>query len=229
MKFEKLLEAVPDALVGMDQKGVIRFVNAQTESLFGFDRDELIGQRIETLVPEPLWQIYAQNREQYFADPRTRSSGLEVELSGRHHNGGEFPINISMSLIDTGDVLLVITGAGDVARQQQAVRTRPPPEPLRQLRWNVGYSALLGRDRDRPRNSAITAPSDSRVSVTSVRPLRPYAVRWVASATKTSPRRATATKLMSAPAATANRPQELQASEKAESARVNRYPPCAIP
>jgi PAS domain S-box-containing protein len=121
-RFEKLLEAVPDALVGMDQKGVIRFVNAQTESLFGFDRDELIGQRIETLVPEPLWQIYAQNREQYFADPRTRSSGLDLELSGRHHNGGEFPINVSMSNIDTGDVLLVITGAGDVARQQQAVK-----------------------------------------------------------------------------------------------------------
>ena len=54
---EKLLEAVPDALVGMDQEGVIRFVNAQTESLFGFDRDELIGQPVETLVPEPLWQF----------------------------------------------------------------------------------------------------------------------------------------------------------------------------
>jgi len=121
-RFEKLLEAVPDALVGMDQEGVIRFVNYQTESLFGFDRDELIGQRIETLVPEPLWQIYAQNREQYFADPRTRSSGLDLELSGRHHNRGEFPINVSMCHIDTGDVLLVITGAGDVARQQQAVK-----------------------------------------------------------------------------------------------------------
>src|SRR5665647_839732 len=121
-RFEKLLEAVPDALVGMDQEGVIRFVNYQTESLFGFDRDELIGQRIETLVPEPLWQIYTQNREQYFADPRTRSSGLDLELSGRHHNRGEFPINVSMCHIDTGDVLLVITGAGDVARQQQAVK-----------------------------------------------------------------------------------------------------------
>src|SRR5664280_2649887 len=121
-RFEKLLEAVPDALVGMDQEGVIRFVNYQTESLFGFDRDELIGQRIEALVPEPLWQIYAQNREQYFADPRTRSSGLDVELSGRHHNGGEFPIHVSMSHIDTGDVLLVITGVDDVAAQQRAVK-----------------------------------------------------------------------------------------------------------
>jgi PAS domain S-box-containing protein len=51
-RFESLLEAVPDALVGMDQKGVIRFVNRQSESLFGFDRDDLVGQPIETLVPE---------------------------------------------------------------------------------------------------------------------------------------------------------------------------------
>jgi PAS domain S-box-containing protein len=121
MRFENLLEAVPDALVGMDQKGMIRFVNRQTESLFGYDRDQLIGQRIDMLAPETLWQIYAQHQKDYFADPRTRSSGLDVELSGRHHNGGEFPIHASMTSIDTGDVLLVITGVGDVATQQRAV------------------------------------------------------------------------------------------------------------
>jgi PAS domain S-box-containing protein len=121
-RFESLLEAVPDALVGMDQKGVIRFVNRQTELLFGYDRDDLIGLPVETLVPEPLWQIYAQHKEGYFADPRTRSSGLDVELSGRHHNGGEFSIHVSMSHIDTGDVLLVITGVDDVAAQQRAVK-----------------------------------------------------------------------------------------------------------
>ena len=122
-RFESLLQAVPDALLGMDQEGVIRFVNRQAESLFGYDRDKMVGQLIETLVPDPLWQIYAQNREKYFADPRTRSSGLEVELSGLRHDGTEFPINISMSHIDTGDVLLVITAVSDVSRQQQAVRS----------------------------------------------------------------------------------------------------------
>jgi PAS domain S-box-containing protein len=108
--------------VGMDQKGMISFVNRQTESLFGYDRDELIGRPVETLVPEPLWQIYAQHKEDYFADPRTRSSGLDVVLSGRHQDGGEFPINVSLSHIDTGDVLLVITAVGDVAKQKLAVK-----------------------------------------------------------------------------------------------------------
>jgi PAS domain S-box-containing protein len=121
-RFESLLEAVPDALVGMDQKGVIRFVNRQTESLFGYDRDDLIGQRIEMLVPESLWQIYAEHRQDYFADPRTRSSGLELVLSGRQRDGTEFPINISLSHIDTGDVLLVVTAVRDVTQQKQAVK-----------------------------------------------------------------------------------------------------------
>jgi PAS domain S-box-containing protein len=121
-RFEKLLEAVPDALVGMDQKGVIRFVNRQTESLFDYDRAQLTGQFIELLVPEPLWQIYAQNRDEYFADRKTRSTGLEVELVGRKRDGTEFPVNISMAHIDTGDVLLVITAVSDVKKQKVAIR-----------------------------------------------------------------------------------------------------------
>jgi len=121
-RFEKLLEAVPDALVGMDQKGMIQFVNRQTESLFGYDRDQLIGRPIETLLLEPLWQIYVEHRDDYFTDPRTRSSGLDLELSGRQADGTEFPVNISLSHIDTGDVLLVVTAASDVTQQKQAVK-----------------------------------------------------------------------------------------------------------
>jgi len=122
-KFEHLLEAVPDALVGMDQEGVIRFVNRQTESLFGYERDQLIGQTVDTLVPENLGQIYSELRDNYFTDPSTRSLGLRVELTGRQQDGTEFPINISLSHIDTGDVLLVITAVGDVAIHQRAVQT----------------------------------------------------------------------------------------------------------
>ena len=73
---ENELEVVPDALVGMDQTGVIRFVNHQTESLFGYDRDDLVGQPIQMLVPEYLWEVYTEHREDYFADPMTRSMGL---------------------------------------------------------------------------------------------------------------------------------------------------------
>src|ERR1035437_3447583 len=120
-KFKSLLEAVPDALVGMDQAGVIRFVNRQTESLFGYDRDDLVGQPIQTLVPEYLWEVYSEHREQYFADARSRSMGLDLELGGRQQDGTELPVNISLSHLDTGDVLLVITAVREVNGHAQAL------------------------------------------------------------------------------------------------------------
>jgi len=120
-KFEGLLEAVPDALVGMDQAGVIVFVNHQTESLFGYDRDDLVGQPIQMLVPEYLWEVYSEHREEYFADPRSRSMGLDLQLGGRHQDGGEVPVNITLSHLDTGDVLLVMTAVREVTRHAQAL------------------------------------------------------------------------------------------------------------
>jgi len=162
-RFESLLEAVPDALVGMDQKGVIRFVNRQTELLFGYDRDDLIGQPVETLVPELLWQIYAEHQKDYFADPRTRSSGLDLELGGRHNDGSEFPINVSLSHIDTGDVLLVITATRDVARQKQAVKNAQLTAAIMQYSddaiiastlagvitsWNLAAERMYGYSRE---------------------------------------------------------------------------------
>jgi PAS domain S-box-containing protein len=119
-KFESLLEAVPDALVGMDTSGGIRFVNHQSEMLFGYGRDDLVGRHVETLVPETLWHVYVAHREDYFADPRTRAMGLDLELSGRHRDGREFPVIVRLSQIDTGDVLLEFATVTDLTRSRQA-------------------------------------------------------------------------------------------------------------
>ena len=67
-----LLDAVPDALLGVDRAGVIRFVNHQTELLFGYDRDDLVGAPIETLVPESVRSVHKVHRERYVAAPFTR-------------------------------------------------------------------------------------------------------------------------------------------------------------
>jgi PAS domain S-box-containing protein len=120
-RFESLLEAVPDALVGMDQKGAIRFVSHQTESLFGYGRDDLVGQPIQTLVPQYLCEVYTEQRQECFADPRSRSMGLDLHLSGRQQDGTELPVNISLSHLDTGDVLLVITAVREVTRHRRAL------------------------------------------------------------------------------------------------------------
>ena len=118
---ENLLEAVPEALVGFDQAGVIRFVNHQTEILFGYDRDNLVGQPLQMLVPKHLWRIYTEHQEKYLADPRTRSMGLDLELIGRQQDGTELPVNVSLARIDTGDVLLAIRATHDVTKRRQAL------------------------------------------------------------------------------------------------------------
>jgi PAS domain S-box-containing protein len=119
-KFDSLLEAVPDALVGMDNAGKIRFVNHQSELLFGFERDDLIGHHIGNLVPEALWHVYLAHREDYFADPRSRAMRLDLDVIGRRSDGAEFPVIVSLSGIDTGDVLLEFAAVGEVTRKKQA-------------------------------------------------------------------------------------------------------------
>src|SRR5664279_3525012 len=120
-RLENLLEAVPEALVGVDQSGMIRFINHQTESLFGYERGNLIGQSIDTLVPEDLWGIYTAHRQGYFADPKTWSMGLDLEVVARQRDGTEFAVNVNLSPIDTGDVLVLVKAAGDVTKRKEAL------------------------------------------------------------------------------------------------------------
>ena len=119
-QFESLLEAVPDAMVGVDQAGAIRFVNRQTELLFGYDRADLVGQPIETLVPESLQQVHTGLREGYVAAPRTRAMGADLELSGRQADGTVFPVDVSLSHIDAEDGALVIATVRDMTDRKKA-------------------------------------------------------------------------------------------------------------
>src|SRR5674476_625114 len=75
----------------------------------------------DRLVPEYLWEVYSEHREEYFADPRSRSMGLDLELIGRQGDGTQFPVNITLSHIDTGDVLLRISAALEVTKRKQAL------------------------------------------------------------------------------------------------------------
>jgi PAS domain S-box-containing protein len=122
-KFESLLEAAPDAMVGVDRTGTIRFVNRQTELLFGYDRDELVGQLIETLVPESSRNVHPGHRSGYFGSPGTRAMGAGLALSGRRRDGSEFPVDISLSSIDTEEGLLVTAAVRDITDRKQAEAT----------------------------------------------------------------------------------------------------------
>lgn len=73
--------------MGMDTSGVIRFVDHQSELLFGYERADLVGRHVQTLVPDSLWQVFVAHRDDYFADPRTWGMGLDLELSARRRDG----------------------------------------------------------------------------------------------------------------------------------------------
>jgi diguanylate cyclase (GGDEF)-like protein/PAS domain S-box-containing protein len=119
-KFESVLDAAPDAMVGVDELGTIQFVNRQTEAVFGYDRTELIGLPIDMLVPESLRHVHLTHREGYFADPRTRSMGAGLELYGRRRDGTEFPVDIALSAVDTDDGLMVTAAVRDITERKGA-------------------------------------------------------------------------------------------------------------
>ena len=108
-----LLEALPDALLGVDQSGLIRFVNHQSESLFGYAPGELVGMPVETLVPQSHRQAHEAHRESYNAAPRTRPMGTDLFLIGLRRDGTEFPVDISLGHLDTEDGLLVVASVRD--------------------------------------------------------------------------------------------------------------------
>src|SRR5450631_3724771 len=116
--FEDLLEAIPDALVGVDEAGVIRFVNRQTESMFGYQRDDLIGALLETLVPESVRQAHTAHRERYGTDPRTRPMGADLRLTGRRRDGSEFPVDVALSPTDSQDQVSVIAAVRDMTDRE---------------------------------------------------------------------------------------------------------------
>jgi PAS domain S-box-containing protein len=120
--FEQLLEAAPDAIVGVDDKGEIVLVNGQTEALFGYLRDDLLGQAVEMLVPERFRDGHPGHRQGYFAEPRTRPMGAELELYGRRQDGSEFPAEISLSSIETENGRLATAAIRDVTKRRAAER-----------------------------------------------------------------------------------------------------------
>jgi PAS domain S-box-containing protein len=117
---QSLIEAVPDALVGVDEAGVIQFVNSQTQALFGYGPGDLIGEPLETLVPQTLRTGHIAHRASYIADPRIRPMGTDMHLVGLRRDGTEFPVDIALSYVKNEDGMVVIAAVRDMTRYQRA-------------------------------------------------------------------------------------------------------------
>ncbi|MCH7985910.1 MAG: PAS domain S-box protein [Acidobacteria bacterium] len=133
-KYQGLLEAAPDGVVVIDRKGRMVLVNAQAEKMFGYSREEMLGQPIELLVPQRFHGPHIKHHATYFSDPGTRTMGAGQDLLGRRKDGSEFPVDISLSPFQAEEGLLVTSIVRDITERKRAEEERQrSAERFRQL------------------------------------------------------------------------------------------------
>ncbi|MBZ5725162.1 MAG: PAS domain S-box protein [Acidobacteriia bacterium] len=114
-----LLESASQAIIGADRTGKIVLANQRTEEMFGYDRGELMGSRIELLLPESKRGVHTRDRDDYFARPRVRHMGIGMDLSGRRKDGVEFPVEVSLSYVELDEGLFAIAFVSDISQRKQ--------------------------------------------------------------------------------------------------------------
>ncbi|OQP51162.1 PAS domain-containing sensor histidine kinase [Niastella yeongjuensis] len=118
-KFKGLLESAPDAIVIIGEKGKIQLVNKQCENIFGYQKEELIGANMELLLPERFRSMQRDQPRLIHDNPGVRSTDIGLEVLGRRKNGEEFPIEMSLSPLETEEGLLVTAAIRDISEKKR--------------------------------------------------------------------------------------------------------------
>jgi PAS domain S-box-containing protein len=115
-----LLETAAQAIVTVNNAGRMELVNAATEQMFGYTREEMLGQPLEMLIPAQLRDVHEQHRAGYFARPRTRPMGIGLDLAGRRKDGREFPVEVSLSYITSENGVAAVSVITDITERKLA-------------------------------------------------------------------------------------------------------------
>jgi len=160
-RFRSLLESAPDAVIVVNLRGEIDLVNRQTEQMFGYARGDLLGRPIEFLVPERFHAAHIAHRQTYLSEPRTRRMGTVPGLAGRRMDATEFPVDISLSTLQTDGGTLIIAFVRDLSQRERAmeeVRSQgatvhvDDPSP----RMMIDLAGAEGGERTATRGSSAT-------------------------------------------------------------------------
>ncbi len=164
VRFRRLMESAPDAMVIVGADGQIVLVNRQTEQMFGYDRGELLGQPVEILIPEKFRPRHAAHRSGFIHDPKVRPMGAGLELFGVRRDGTEFPVEISLSPLETDEGRLVSAAIRDITERKRAEaivlgalkRERELTESLRELdRIKSDFVATVSHELRTPLTNII--------------------------------------------------------------------------
>jgi len=150
--FRILLESAPDAMIIVDDAGEISIVNGQAESMFGYDREEMIGNKIEMLLPDRARKSHIGHRQDYTSSPRIRQMGTRMELVGQRKDGSEFPVEISLSPVSTSKasfVSSVIRDVTDRKRMEQEI-IAAQEAAVRANKANSAFLAAASHDLRQP-------------------------------------------------------------------------------
>ncbi len=139
-KFRGFLESAPDAIIIADTKGKIQLVNSLTETIFGYTRDEIIGQKIEMLIPSRFKDVHEAHRGDFLIQPVSRSMAHNTELFGLTKLGIEFPVEVSLSQLETDEGVLISAAIRDITEQKRI------SQELNEAKLNAEKATIIAED-----------------------------------------------------------------------------------